>query len=158
MSIGLETLSGIRIASPCNADWNAMVGDDTVRFCGQCEQKVYNLSTLSSEQAIALFAAQEGAPCVRFFKRADGALLTADGPDAAVRRTGRRRWAAALAGYVGVLAGARYAYEQIKKESCETPKFEHVMGKMAPFPTQADETPRMDFAKRRNTVRTLCRE
>src|SRR6516162_8887116 len=44
---GLRPRFRLRVASPCPADWNAMQGDDRVRFCGQCEKNVYNLSAMT---------------------------------------------------------------------------------------------------------------
>lgn len=35
-----KLLESIRIAAPCKADWNAMTGDERVRFCGQCKLNV----------------------------------------------------------------------------------------------------------------------
>lgn len=73
-------LDQIRIASPCKASWAAMKGDDKVRFCGQCNLNVYNLSALSRTDAEALIQEKEGRLCVRFFRRLDGTVLTADCP------------------------------------------------------------------------------
>src|SRR4051794_34167957 len=47
----LPILDSVRIASPCTASWDAMTGDDQVRFCGQCEKNVYNLSGMAREDA-----------------------------------------------------------------------------------------------------------
>jgi TonB family protein len=69
-------LEKIKIAASCNAEWRWMYGDDQVRFCGQCNQNVYNLSALSREQAEDLIRQNEGQLCVRFYRRADGTILT----------------------------------------------------------------------------------
>src|SRR5579864_2028571 len=34
----LPMLDGISVASPCDASWEAMKGDERVRFCGACEK------------------------------------------------------------------------------------------------------------------------
>src|SRR6185436_5852156 len=73
-------LDQVRIASPCRADWNAMQGDDRVRFCAECGKNVYNLSALSRPEAEALVTEKEGRMCVRFYQRADGSALTSDCP------------------------------------------------------------------------------
>jgi hypothetical protein len=87
-------LESLRIASPCTADWDAMVGDDQVRFCGRCEKNVYNLSTMTREAAETLVAEREGRLCIRLYRRADGTLLTADCPVGARRlRLRERMWA-----------------------------------------------------------------
>ncbi len=73
-------LDGIRIASPCHADWNAMTGTDQQRFCPECRQDVYNLSALTTAEALELVGGSGPMPCVRFYRRADGTMLTADCP------------------------------------------------------------------------------
>jgi hypothetical protein len=74
------TLDNIRVASPCLADWDAMYGDDRKRFCGDCKLNVYNISGMTRDEAEALFMNAEGRLCVRFYRRADGTILTSDCP------------------------------------------------------------------------------
>jgi len=100
-------LDDVRIASPCRANWDEMIGDDRVRFCGQCTKNVYNLCALSREDAEALLRAGQARDgrftgagegiCVRLYRRADGTVITADCPDG-VRRKKRRL---ALFGAIG---------------------------------------------------------
>lgn len=73
-------LNNIKIASPCPADWNAMYGDGRKRFCGDCKLNVYNLSGMTKDEAEALIMNAEGRLCVRFYKRADGSVITRDCP------------------------------------------------------------------------------
>ena len=73
-------LDQITIASPCTADWSQMTGDERVRFCGLCQLNVYNLSAMNRTEAEALMQEKEGRVCVRFYRRADGTLLTQDCP------------------------------------------------------------------------------
>ena len=73
-------LKNIKIASPCSADWNEMYGNERKRFCGDCKLNVYNLSGMTSYDAENLLRNSEGRMCVRFFRRADGTILTADCP------------------------------------------------------------------------------
>ena len=73
-------LNNIKIASPCQADWNAMIGNERQRFCGECKLNVYNLSGMSKTEAENLLLNAEGRLCVRFYKRADGTVLTQDCP------------------------------------------------------------------------------
>lgn len=73
-------LRNIKVASPCSEDWNSMIGNDRMRFCGACEMNVYNLSGMTREEAESLVAGAEGRLCVRFYKRADGSVLTNDCP------------------------------------------------------------------------------
>lgn len=73
-------LSNIKIASPCAANWDEMYGDEQKRFCGDCKLNVYNLSGMSKSAAENLLMETEGRLCVRYYKRADGTILTADCP------------------------------------------------------------------------------
>ena len=73
-------LENLKIASPCSQDWNAMIGNDRQRFCGACEMNVYNLSGMTREDAESMPATLEGRLCVRFYRRADGSVMTKDCP------------------------------------------------------------------------------
>jgi len=70
----------IRVASPCNARWSDMNGDERARFCGQCSKHVFNLSAMTRVQIETLVREKEGKFCGRFYRRADGRMLTADCP------------------------------------------------------------------------------
>lgn len=76
----LPLLGEVRIASPCNADWKAMTGDEQTRYCDKCAKNVYNLSAMTTAQAEALIREKEGDLCVRYYQRADGTVMTADCP------------------------------------------------------------------------------
>lgn len=67
----------ITIASPCPESWHTMVGDDRERHCSRCDKSVYNLGEMSADDVTRLFM-RNAAPCVRFFRRADGAVMTSD--------------------------------------------------------------------------------
>jgi hypothetical protein len=73
-------LRNVKIASPCPADWDRMIGDERARFCGQCELNVYNLSAMSTLEAESLIARTEGRLCVRYYRRKDGSIITQDCP------------------------------------------------------------------------------
>ncbi|HZZ79647.1 MAG TPA: hypothetical protein VFE62_14095 [Gemmataceae bacterium] len=77
MKIPLDQIS---VASPCHVSWDAMVGDDQARFCGQCSQHVYNLSEMTLQEAEDFVRQREGRTCIRFYKRADGTMMTKDCP------------------------------------------------------------------------------
>jgi hypothetical protein len=100
-------LEGLRIASPCTVSWDAMKGDDCVRHCGACRLNVYNLSSMSRREAEALVRRSEGRLCVRFFRRADGTVLTEDCPAGlrAIRRRLRLVGGAVAAMFAAILAG-----------------------------------------------------
>lgn len=102
----------LKIASPCKVPWDSMSGDNAIRYCGTCERHVYNLSEMTFEQTEALLAAPAGRPCVRFFQRADGTVMTADCAVGA-RRVRRQRIAVGVGaglisalGYAGMPHGA----------------------------------------------------
>ena len=111
----LIDLDQLRIASPCTADWNRMEGDDRVRFCGDCKLHVFNLSAMTRSEAEALLQARTGRTCVRFYRRADGTVLTSDCPVGA-RKKRVRRAVLAVAG-VGAVTVAAIA-GKIGRASC----------------------------------------
>ena len=104
MSPNEFSLDIIDVASPCSVPWDAMEGDDRVRFCGECKLNVYNLSQMSRDEAEQLVLSREGRLCVGFFRRADGTVLTRDCP-VGLRALRRRvaRMATAVAALVGLL-------------------------------------------------------
>ena len=73
-------LDKIKVASPCSQDWNAMIGNERKRYCGDCKLNVYNLSGMSRTEAENLLTNSEGRLCIRFYRRADGTVLTQDCP------------------------------------------------------------------------------
>ena len=73
-------LDHVRVAAPCKADWDQMIGSDRVRFCGQCSLNVYNLSAMNRTDAESLIARTEGRLCVRFYRRRGGSIITKDCP------------------------------------------------------------------------------
>src|ERR1700733_12947719 len=102
MRNALELLGSIQIASPCSAQWEEMTGDEQSRFCSHCDKHVFNLSALTAEAALQLIREKEGTLCGRFYRRADGALLTADCPVGIHHRVRRK---CRLAILTGSLAG-----------------------------------------------------
>jgi hypothetical protein len=113
----LPLLDQVRVASPCNADWNEMLGDDRVRFCLSCDKNVFNLSAMSREDAEDLLRERLGNDlCIRFYQRADGTILTQDCPTG-VKRKRRKKLALAVAG-AGAMAAA--AATMFVKSTCTT--------------------------------------
>jgi hypothetical protein len=99
------SLSNIRIASPCPAEWEKMVGDERIRHCAECNLKVYNLSAMTERQVQALIAENSGKRiCTRFYRRSDGTVLTQDCPWSfrAMRRRASRLGAAILTALMSV--------------------------------------------------------
>lgn len=141
MELPTISLDTIRVATPCSADWNAMSGNDQVRFCSHCSLNVYNLSEMSRHDAEALVREKEGRLCVRFHQRADGTMITQDCPvglRAVQARTMRRirsmaaAITATLAGFAGLDAVAQ----------------RHVMGEVDVAPaSQVDRTRSADSSQ-----------
>ena len=80
MSSKQSPLNNIRVASPCSADWAGMIGPDRKRYCGDCKLNVYNISGMTLPEAESLLTQSEGRLCVRYYRRADGTILTKDCP------------------------------------------------------------------------------
>lgn len=80
----------VAVASPCNESWDAMLGDDRVRHCSRCDKDVFNLSALRADEIEALLAEHGVKRCVRFYRREDGTMLTADCPVNRPRRIALR--------------------------------------------------------------------
>ena len=120
-------LNNIKIASPCSANWDEMLGDNRKRFCGECKLNVYNLSGMSQIEAENLLINSEGRVCVRFYKRADGTVLTQDCPVgwAKIKRNFSRAATAVFSLIIGLFGGL-FAFNLTKRT--ET----HTMGDIAP--------------------------
>jgi hypothetical protein len=100
-------LDALNVRSPCGVPWRSMVGDDRVRFCGRCRQNVYNLSTMTTDEADSLLWNTPETPCLRFHRRRDGTVVTADRCGTRAARTWRRFTSTLAALVVGLasLAG-----------------------------------------------------
>jgi hypothetical protein len=57
-----------------------MIGTDRKRYCGECKLNVYNISGMTRPEAEQLLTQSEGRLCVRYYRRADGTILTKDCP------------------------------------------------------------------------------
>jgi len=99
-----DWLNRIEVASPCHESWDEMTGDQRERHCDRCEQTVYDLSGMTRDAAQSLVAKTQNGEqvCVRFRRRADGTVLTADCPTQ-VRKT-RSRWTQARSVAAGLFA------------------------------------------------------
>jgi len=115
-------LDHVRIAAPCKADWEQMVGTDRVRFCGQCNLNVYNLSSMTKHDAESFITRNEGRLCVRFYRRADGSILTENCPVGlrAIRRRLSRLARASVSAFLGFFAGLGI-YDTLTTEEFKEP-------------------------------------
>jgi hypothetical protein len=84
-------LPNLRLGFACKQRWEDMVGDDRVRACGGCDRPVFNLSAMTRDEAERVLAARGLTPCVRFYRRPDGTVMTTDCPTGS--RPERRRLA-----------------------------------------------------------------
>lgn len=107
-------LDHVKIASPCSADWNEMHGDARKRFCSACQLNVYNLSAMTRREAENLLMNSEGRLCVRFYRRADGTILTENCPVgwARIRQRVSRIATAAFSLVAGFLGGV-FGFSQL---------------------------------------------
>ena len=104
----LPVLDNIRVASPCKAAWDDMVGDDRVRHCRACDKSVFDLSAMTRDEAESLIVATAGNLCARYYQRADGTILTQDCA-VGVARSGARRLRVIAAGAAALMAAGGVA-------------------------------------------------
>jgi hypothetical protein len=102
----LPVLPNIRVATPCRADWNEMTGDERVRHCAHCDKDVFNLSSMTRDEAEALVRAKAGNLCARYYQRQDGTILLAD---CAVGIAQKKKRRVIAAGAAMLLAGSATA-------------------------------------------------
>jgi hypothetical protein len=114
----VDLLNSLRIASPCDASWGDMAGDDLVRFCQHCRKNVYNLSGMSRRHAADFVRQAEDRHCIRFYRRRDGTVLTDDCPIGwrAARRWLLARMASAF-GFLGIGLGVRAVMRSVLERS-----------------------------------------
>jgi hypothetical protein len=93
----------LRVGAPCPLRWEDMAGDDRTRFCGKCQQHVYNVESLTPDEVRALVQQREGRVCVRLRRRSDGTMITRD--CWYVVRRARERLAATVMGVAVAAAG-----------------------------------------------------
>lgn len=74
----IARVARVEVATPCDAHWGEMIGDARKRRCDSCGLDVYDLSAHSLEEVDGLLAARGESPCVRFYRRTDGTILTSD--------------------------------------------------------------------------------
>ena len=101
-------LTNIRVASPCPADWEKMIGNERIRHCADCNLNVYNLSAMTERQVQELIEDSRGKRlCTRFYRRADGTVLTKDCPWnlRALRRRASRTAAVIMATMMSIGVG-----------------------------------------------------
>ena len=100
-------LDHVSVAAPCDAGWDNMVGNARMRFCGKCNLNVYNLSEMTKSEAERIIVQAEGRLCVRYYRRADGTILTRNCPVGlrALKRRLSRIAGVCASGLISFLAG-----------------------------------------------------
>ncbi|MEZ5347202.1 MAG: hypothetical protein R2681_16770 [Pyrinomonadaceae bacterium] len=123
-------LDGIKVASPCSANWDEMYGDNRQRHCGECKMNVYNLSEMTKQEAESLIMNAEGRLCARFYRRADGTILTKDCPVGwkAVKKQMSKFWTAAASIVLTALSGIGITAYMNKQSANDHPD---IMGAIA---------------------------
>jgi hypothetical protein len=104
----------VKIGSPCTADWSEMGGDQSRRFCDQCDKSVHNLSALTEPEAKTLL--KEPKICVRYTTNKAG--------DINFQPTSRRallRRGAMMAGALTISLPAAAAMMTAEDASCDKP-------------------------------------
>jgi hypothetical protein len=131
----LKVLNDVQVASPCSADWDAMEGDEKVRFCGECRLHVFNLSAMDLDEAAEKVSQASDRLCVRFFRRHDGTIMTRDCPVGVERKARSRR---AVLRLTTVMTGASVAAAVLYRQTVAVkakPTSEGEVGKlMTPTP------------------------
>jgi hypothetical protein len=61
-----------------------------VRFCKHCQKSVYNLSAMTADEAETVLWTSAESPCVRFYRRADGTVVTTDRCRSGIGRAWKR--------------------------------------------------------------------
>lgn len=80
--INKETaLDKVSLAKPCSQNWDEMVGDERERFCNQCSLNVYNLSSMTRDEAEEFLQLRnDGSVCLNYTADAKGKIITDDCP------------------------------------------------------------------------------
>ena len=121
----IPLLQSVRVASPCNADWNEMqaVEGERVHFCMGCGKNVYNLSAMSQSEAEGLLRKHEGRLCVRYYQRRDGTVLAGDCKvGAQMVRMALIRRSAVAAGLFTLMFGAMAGINRAEMDRGGTPQ------------------------------------
>ena len=85
------SLEQLRIESPCPASWDAMAGNDRVRFCQACQKQVHDLSAMPKDEAERLVCEAAGRLCVRILVEVAAPALPV-GYQSSLRTHPRKGW------------------------------------------------------------------
>jgi hypothetical protein len=97
-----------KVSSPCDSDWDALVGTNRCRFCSACGLNVFDASDMNEEELKQAIFQKENKEAVTLYKRKDKRFMTSDCPVGQKRvRAGLitiSSIAAVLLGAVGIAA------------------------------------------------------
>lgn len=130
---GEEPLANLRIAAPCEANWDDMMGDEVTRFCGGCQHNVTNISAMTRDEAAAFVASSKDA-CIRLYRRHDGTVVHDD----CTVGVKRRRVRLAIVSVIG--AGAAAVTAAAMAPPCESIDTVPSVGRGATARDKADTT------------------
>lgn len=110
-------LDDIRIASPCKVPWDSMKGNDTKRYCSQCHLNVYNISEMTTSQAVKLIGSSTGY-CFSLYRRPDGTVITRDCPVGLARLKKYLKWSVAIIGsfFTGSVLFHTFMAKEVEEE------------------------------------------
>ena len=101
----------LRLAGPCNRQWETLHGGHVVRFCDQCHETVHNLDAMSSMEIRALIADNPHGFCGTFVG-GDG-RFTVPAPDPRPGISGHKRASLAATVIAAALVGCSDPTEQV---------------------------------------------
>jgi hypothetical protein len=103
----------MRTATPCDASWESMSGDERVRRCTLCDRDVFDLAQVSAPQSLELLCRGGASPSsLHLHRRKDGTVITSDCARGIARR--KRRLAV-----LGVAAGAAATVASLREPIAE---------------------------------------
>jgi len=155
-----DPLSFVRIAAPCRADWERMRGNERMRFCEQCSLNVYNLSNMSRQEAEALIVGAQGRLCVRYYRRADGTILTGNCPVGlqALKRRASKFSRAAISTVLSFFAGIGVLAGLEKAQSVMGAATEASRDLIEPVPLEIFDPPEAPASEEMRVMGTLAYE
>jgi hypothetical protein len=80
-----DPFHNVKIANRCKVEWRLMKGTGPVRQCRECLLYVYDLASISQEEAIKLFKEHEHQGCTELYRRADGMYMPRNCPASFMR-------------------------------------------------------------------------
>lgn len=114
-----------------------MSGDDAIRFCGRCQQNVYDVTELSSAQVEALLGTKA---CLTFYQRKDGTLVTRDCPEGiALRRRRAVRHALVATSIASAIGAAVAGMQETRRIAPAPPAGADPAVATSPYATEAYE-------------------